>query len=104
MNDATPKWKLTPVAAREATRLTAFDSAVAQTHRQTAPRMAVGQPTILTQFRDGRPVTFSVWFWIGLLKFLIPTVLIKDIRKTEKERLHQTNVRLNLELLRAVFQ
>jgi hypothetical protein len=45
-----------------------------------------------------------VWFWIGLLKFLIPTVLIKDIRKTEKERLHQTNVRLNLELLRAVFQ
>ena len=31
MNDATPKWKLTPVAAREATRLTAFDSAVSST-------------------------------------------------------------------------
>src|ERR1039458_5327555 len=37
MNDATPKWKLTPVVAREATRLTAFDSAVAS----TPPMLAV---------------------------------------------------------------
>src|ERR1035438_9356402 len=37
MNDATPKWNLTPVVGREATRLTAFDSAVAS----TPPMLAV---------------------------------------------------------------